>query len=105
MNNGQGFSVASLVLGILGCIGVFLSYTPLCIVFLVLSIVGLVLAVKGRKLSVAADGKASGLATAGLVLSIIGIVFAGLGVLCYIACYVAVAETAGEIEDALESLY
>ena len=105
MNNGKGFSIASLVLGILGCVGVFLSYTPLCIVFLVLSIVGLVLAVKGRKMSVAAEGKASGLATAGLVLSIIGIVFAGLGVICYAACTCAVAEAANDLEDLYESLY
>ena len=86
-------AIASLVLGILGCIGVFFSWSPLCFLFLVLSIVGLVMAVMSRR----ATG--SGLATAGLVTSIIGIAFAAVGSLCYLACYMAAEDIASELDN------
>ena len=89
-NEGKGFSIAALVLGILGIVGgwipVVCYFTTIC------AILGIVFGVKGRKMSVAVHGKASGLATAGLVLGIIGTAFAVLGLLCTVVC-VAAAST------------
>ena len=89
-NEGKGFSIAALVLGILGIVGgwipVVCYFTTIC------AILGIVFGVKGRKMSVAVHGKASGLATAGLVLGIICTAFAVLGLLCTVVC-VAAAST------------
>jgi len=69
MNDGKGMSIAALVLGILSAIfawwGLYIG-----IVSLVCGIVGIVLAVKGKK-AAAAAGAPTGMATAGLVLAII----------------------------------
>ena len=86
-NEGKGFSIAALVLGILGIIGGWFPYGGY--VTLVCSILGIVFGVKGRKMSAAANGKASGLATAGFVLGIIGTAICALGVIC-VACASAV---------------
>lgn len=94
VDDGKKFSVAALVLGILGIVGG--SIPVICYFTTVCAILGIVFGVKGRKLSVAANGKASGLATAGLVLGIIGTVFAVLGLLCTAACS-AVLCAAGEM--------
>ena len=80
--DGAGKSIAALVLGILstllGCVW-FIS-----IPVLVCGVIGIVLAIQGRKASVACHGKASGIATAGLITSIIGTIFAALGVLLFV---------------------
>ena len=95
MNNGKGFSIAALVLGILGIVG---GWIPVLGYFtLVMAILGIIFGAKGRKMSAAADGKASGLATAGLVLGIIGTCIGGLGVLCTTCTLCAAAEVAGEL--------
>lgn len=87
-SNGKGMSVAALVLGILGIVGGFIPvvsyFTTVC------AILGLIFGVIGRKKSTEAFGKPSGLATAGLVLGIIGTAFAALGLLCTLACIGAV---------------
>lgn len=89
VDDGKKLSIAALVLGILGIVG---GYIPVvCYFTTVCAILGIVLGVKGRKLSVAAYGKASGLATAGLVLGIIGTAFAALGILCTVVCAGALA--------------
>ena len=89
VNNGKNLSVAALILGILGIIGgwfpIIQYFTTVC------AILGIVFGVKGRKKSVEAEGKASGLATAGLVLGIIGTAFAALGILCTVVCAGALA--------------
>lgn len=75
-------SIAALVCGILGIIG---SFIPIVMYFtLVLAILGIVFGAKGMKIA-KATGQGKGLATAGLVLGIIGTSFAALGVLCAIA--------------------
>ena len=83
-NNGTGFSIAALVLGIVGIIGAWIPivcyFTGIC------AILGLVFGVIGRKKTKAATGRASGLATAGFVLGIIGVSFAVLGLICILAC-------------------
>lgn len=87
VNNGQNFSIAALVLGILGIIGGFIPIV--CYFTTVCAILGIILGAKGRQMSVAANGTPSGLATAGLVLGIIGTAFAVLGLICTV-CSVAV---------------
>lgn len=92
VNDGKGMSIAALVLGILGIVG---SYIPVVCYFTTLcAILGIVFGIKGRKMSVAANGKASGLATAGLVLGIIGTAFAVLGLICTVLCTAAVLSAA-----------
>lgn len=86
-NDGKGYSVAALVLGILGIVGgaipVICYFTTVC------AVLGVIFGIKGRKMSVAVNGKASGLATAGLVLGIIGTAFAVLGIICSAVCTAA----------------
>lgn len=84
VNDGKGMSIAALVLGIVGAAGGWFGY--LGFVALAAAILGIVFAVKGRKMSTAAHGRPSGLATAGLVLGIIGTVLAGIGVLACTVC-------------------
>ena len=92
VNNGKGLSVAALVLGILGIVGgwfpIINYFTTVC------AILGLIFGVAGRKKSLAATGRPSGLATAGFVLGIIGTSFAALGIICTIACASAFANAA-----------
>ena len=89
--NGKGMSIAALVCGILGIIGGFI---PVVSYFtLVLAILGIVFGSKGMKIA-KATGEGKGLATAGLVLGIIGTVFGGLGVLCAI-CAIGILGAAG----------
>ncbi len=67
-------SVISLVFGI---ISIVLSWVPfLNFVSLILGIIGIILGIKGRKISPA---NKSGIATAGLICSIIGTVFSAIG--------------------------
>lgn len=93
MNDGKGMSIAALVCGILGIIGGFI---PIVSYFTtILAILGLIFGVIGRKKSTLAYGKASGIATAGLVLGVIGVAFAVLGLLCSIICTAALCSAAG----------
>lgn len=109
-NNGKGYSVAGLVLGIVSAFFAFFAYIN--IGALVCGIVGIILAIKGKKMAKEA-GAPTGLATAGLVLSIIGTVLAGIGFVTCTLCIMcaksavdaAVDEGAlNELTDALESL-
>ena len=78
-DQGQKYSIAALVCGLLGIVGGFI---PIVRYFtLVLSILGIVFGVKGRKLSAQTQSNAE-LATGGFVLGIIGCVFAGVGIMC-----------------------
>lgn len=90
--DGKGLSITALVLGICGVALCWIG--GLNIVILVLSILGIIFGVIGRKKSIAAYGKASGLATAGLVLGIIGTAISGIGVLACTACAACIGETA-----------
>ena len=87
VNNGQNLSIAALVLGILGIVGGFIPVV--CYFTTICAILGIILGVKGRQMRVAATGSASGLATAGLVLGIVGTAFAVLGLICTV-CSLAV---------------
>lgn len=86
----NGMSIASLVLGISGC--ALAWFIPL--VGIVCGIVGIILAVKGKKAS--APGK-TGMAVAGLVLSIISLSFGAISWACWMCAYCA----ADSVNDAI----
>ena len=82
----KGMSIAALVCGILGIVG---SWIPVVMYFtLVLAILGIVFGAKGMK-QAQMTNQGKGLATAGLVLGIIGTAFAAIGVICAVACVAA----------------
>ena len=89
MGNAKNMSIAALICGILGIVG---SFIPVVQYFtLILAILGIVFGVKGRKMAV--DNE-KGLATAGLVLGIIGTAFAAVGVIC-VVCVAGTLAAAG----------
>jgi len=71
-NPGKGFSISSMILGIVGL--VFIWVPPLSFV---VSVVGLILGIAGKKKS-RAVGVPSGMATAGIVCSTIALVILGI---------------------------
>lgn len=73
-------AVASLVLGILSLVFMWIPYIN--ILAIILAIVGIVLGALGMK-QLKAAGKPSGMATAGMVMSIIGL---AISVIYVIAC-------------------
>lgn len=77
-NSSNGKAIASLVLGILACVCVFFGYGALA--GIALGVVGLVLGINARK------EQPSGMATAGIVLSIISIAVCSLGFIACVAC-------------------
>ena len=105
-NNGKGLAVAGLVLSIVGLVlGFFAGWFS--IIALPVSIVGLVLAVMGGK-KLKAVGAPAGIATAGLVLGIIAVVFSAIFFFTCGICTICVAaeinKANGELNDFLNSL-
>lgn len=97
-------AVASLVLGIVGIVVTWLF--PLLPIGLILGVIAIVLAVLGKK-SLVAQGKKTGMATAGLVLGIIsaalgGIVFAAC-MICYHAVDSAIESAGSLMQDAVNN--
>lgn len=90
-NDGKGLSIAALVLGIISIISFWLPMWNT--VSLIVSIIGLVLGIKGRQACMS-SGAPTGMATAGLVLSIIGLVFAVIGFLSCTVCTLCIAGAA-----------
>ena len=98
-NPGTGFSVAALVLGILS---VILAWFYLInIVAIVFGIMGVIFAAVGRKKSIAV-GAPTGLGTAGLVISIIGLIIGAIG---FISCTICVACAAKATGETINSLF
>lgn len=93
-NNGKGLSIAGLVLGIVAVVFCWLAIWNT--IALVCAIVGLICAIKGKKLATE-SGEPTGIATAGLVLSIIGLVFAGIGFLTCTVCSLCIIGSAGSL--------
>ena len=91
MNDAKNVSIAALVCGILGIVGAWIPVVQY--VTLILAILGIVFGVKARKL-VGQDVEGKGLATAGLVLGIIGTSLNGLLVLCTV-CALGIVGAAG----------
>ncbi len=93
-NSGKGFSIAGLVLGIVSAVFGWWGYIGL--VALVCGIVGIVCAVVGQNKAKAA-GVPTALATAGLVLSIVGTALAFIGVIACFACAACIASAGGVV--------
>lgn len=74
----NGKAIASLVLGILAAVCVFFGYGAL--LGIVLGVVGLILGIQAKKAA------PSGMATAGVVLSIISIAICAIGFIACVAC-------------------
>lgn len=72
-------------------------------IVLALNILGIVFGSIGRKRSIIAFGKPSGMATAGLVLGIIGTVFSSIGVIACVACVGCNSCTLGCLEGMMSS--
>lgn len=77
-NQTDGKAIASLVLGIVSCVCVFFGYGAL--LGIVLGVIGLVIGINARK------EQPSGLATAGIVLSVIAIAVCAIGFIACAAC-------------------
>ncbi len=101
VNNGKGLSIAGLVCGIVSA--VLAWFYLVNIAALVLGIVGLVCAVKGRTQARAA-GSPTGIGTAGLVISIIGTCLAGVGFLSCTLCVICAAGTVAGMESAFAQI-
>lgn len=87
--NSKGISIAALICGIFGVLSWALCSVPLISwILFVAAILGIVFGAVGMSKSKAENGKASGLAIAGLVLGIIGAFFGLVGVIC--SCSVCV---------------
>lgn len=74
----NGKALASMVLGIVACVFVFFGYGAF--VGIILGVIGLILGINAKK-----EGP-SGMATAGIVLSIIAISICALGLIACVAC-------------------
>lgn len=88
-SNAKGFSIAALVCGILGIIGAWIPVVAY--VTFILAILGIVFGAMGRKRALPNE---KGLATAGLVLGIIGTAIGAIGIIC-VACVGAAAVAGG----------
>lgn len=89
-NPGTGLSVAGIILGVVSCLLFWIPFFNT--VGLVTAIVGLILAILGRKKAIAA-GAPTGLGTAGLVISIIGTVLAAIGFITCTLCVICALGT------------
>lgn len=84
---GKGKAITSMVLGIIAVVLCWFGYVA--ILSLVLAIVGLVLAISAKKdMKASGNFSARGMATAGLVLSIISLV---LSAIVFLACTICIA--------------
>lgn len=89
-DNGQGLSIAAFVLGIVGIVGTIVSFfIPVSYLALVCEILALVFGAKGRQKSTLAEGQPSSLATAGLILGIIGLAITVIVLLMAFICALA----------------
>lgn len=91
---GKGLSVTALVLGIVAT--VLAWFYMINIAALVCGIVGIVCAAKGRTQAKSA-GLPTGIGTTGLVLSIIGTVFAGIGFLSCTLCVLCATDAVNSL--------
>lgn len=82
---GRGKAVASLVLGIISVVFFWAGYFS--VITAILAIIGLVLAVSGKKdMQASGNYSSRGMATAGLVLSIIGLVLSAISIVSCVIC-------------------
>lgn len=90
--NGKSLAIVSLVLGIAAAVICWFGWGA--ILALVCGIVGIVFAVKARNaIPVGADGR--GMATAGLVVSIVAVCLSGIVAVCFICALATLGSLAG----------
>ena len=89
-------AIASLVLGIIGVVLCFVPIPGGGIIGLICAIVGVILGVIARKKAKEA-GQPSGLATAGMILSIISLVIVAIAVIITIACVGMIGSAVGAL--------
>jgi len=87
-------AVAGLVLGIIALVTWWIPIVN--VVALILAIVGLVCSVKGKQ-QLLMEGRPAGIATAGFVLSLIGLILAAIGFLTCTVCTVCLGACTEEI--------
>lgn len=92
---GKGQAIAGLVLGIVGLVFSFVGMW-FSVIALPMAIVGLVLSVVGGN-QLKANGQPAGIATAGLVVGIVAVVFAGI---FFFTCGLCTICVANEVENA-----
>ncbi len=104
MQSGKGMSLGGLICGIVSLVFAwFFSWAGFgAVVGLIAGIVGVILSVMGGKKSKLA-GEPSGLATAGLVVSIIGLVFSGIFFITCTICTGCIACSGKGIVDQINS--
>ncbi|HIZ56044.1 MAG TPA: hypothetical protein H9671_07560 [Firmicutes bacterium] len=92
-NKTNGMAVGSLVLGILGILCSFFSFLGAVayLVGIILGIIGLILGISAKK------QQPCGMATAGIVLSIIAIVLCAISLVACVACVACVGGIASEM--------
>ena len=98
----KGKAIAGLVLGIVSIVFGFLGYW-FSVLSLPMAIVGLVLSGIGGK-ALKAAGQPAGLATAGLVLGIIAVVFTAISFFTCGLCTICATVAANELEDAANDI-
>lgn len=112
-NGGLAIKIVSLALGVTGLVWSLTSFFTSCgaiasaafviypLITLAMCIVALVLGIKGRK----QGGKLTGMATAGMICGIIGIVFSVLGFGCAICtCACASSVSTSDYQSAIDAL-
>ena len=92
----KGLAIAAMVLGIVSCVLAWVYMVNIAAI--ITGAVGLVLAILANK-SYKAIGQKNGMATAGLVLSIIGLVISLIG---FFACTICVCCTSQAIQSAVD---
>ncbi len=99
---GKGLAITGLILTIFGLLFSFLSILPfVSIVALVLAVAGLILAVVGGK-KLRANNLKKGVATAGLVIGIIAVIFSGIGFVTCGACQICIVANGNEIDEIVD---
>lgn len=99
-DDGKAFSITALVLGIVSVVFLWF-FGVISILFIATGVLGIILGYIGRKKSIACYGKASGMATAGFVLSIVATSIAIVYVASCVACAGCIA---GSVPGALKGL-
>lgn len=102
---GKGLAVASLTCSILSCVFLILHFILWYLVFP--AVIGLIVGIIAAVTSVVAKKKGflGGMATAGLVMGIIGIALNGIIFISCLSCYGAVCNTVNTVNKAANSIY
>ena len=98
MSSSKGISIAALVCGILGIVGLFVTAHPvLAIIVFVIAVLGIVFGGIGMS-KAKKNGESSGLAIAGLVCGIVGTALALIGVMCALCVIGSLAAAANSLK-------